>query len=191
MMLVRPTAAVRASASPDREEAAESFPTGHQRPDFRNGRCNLGCKFCQNWDISKSRETERLSQRALPDEIARAALEMGCASVAYTYNDPVIWAEYAIDTPREPARNSASSRSRSRPWYINAGGSRRVLSIHGRGERRSESVSPKSSTTARRCRTCSRCSTRCVGSGTRPTSWFEITNLVIPRPTMASTKSSR
>ena len=81
----------------------EKKPLNHFLPgtsvlSFGTAGCNLGCKFCQNWDISKSRETERLSQRALPDEIARAALEMGCASVAYTYNDPVIWAEYAIDT---------------------------------------------------------------------------------------------
>ena len=81
----------------------EKKPLNHFLPgtsvlSFGTAGCNLGCKFCQNWDISKSRETERLSQRALPDEVARAALEMGCASVAYTYNDPVIWAEYAIDT---------------------------------------------------------------------------------------------
>lgn len=83
----------------------EKKPLNHFLPgtsvlSFGTAGCNLGCKFCQNWDISKSRETERLSQRALPDEIARAALELGCASVAYTYNDPVIWAEYAIDTAR-------------------------------------------------------------------------------------------
>jgi AmmeMemoRadiSam system radical SAM enzyme/AmmeMemoRadiSam system protein B/AmmeMemoRadiSam system protein A len=83
----------------------EKKPLNHFLPgtsvlSFGTAGCNLGCKFCQNWDISKSRETERLSQRALPEEIARAALEMGCSSVAYTYNDPVIWAEYAIDTAR-------------------------------------------------------------------------------------------
>lgn len=83
----------------------EKKPLNHFLPgtsvlSFGTAGCNLGCKFCQNWDISKSRETERLSQRALPDEIARAALELGCASVAFTYNDPVIWAEYAIDTAR-------------------------------------------------------------------------------------------
>lgn len=83
----------------------EKKPLNHFLPgtsvlSFGTAGCNLGCKFCQNWDISKSREVERLSQRALPEEIARAALEMGCASVAYTYNDPVIWAEYAIDTAK-------------------------------------------------------------------------------------------
>jgi pyruvate formate lyase activating enzyme len=58
----------------------------------------LGCKFCQNWDISKAREVEALSEAATPERIALAAREAGCASVAFTYNDPVIFAEYAIDT---------------------------------------------------------------------------------------------
>ena len=64
----------------------EKKPLNHFLPgtpvlSFGTAGCNLTCKFCQNWDISKSRETERLSQRALPDEVARAALEMGCAAV--------------------------------------------------------------------------------------------------------------
>ena len=54
--------------------------------------------FCQNWDISKSREVARLSSVATPETIARAAEKLGCASVAYTYNDPVIFMEYALDT---------------------------------------------------------------------------------------------
>ncbi len=59
--------------------------------------CNLGCKFCQNHDISKSREMDTLQAPATPDAIADAALAHGCRSVAFTYNDPTIWAEYAID----------------------------------------------------------------------------------------------
>ncbi|MCR9199614.1 MAG: AmmeMemoRadiSam system radical SAM enzyme [Planctomycetaceae bacterium] len=83
----------------------EKKPLNHFHPgtpvlSFGTAGCNLGCSFCQNWDISKSREVERLSAVALPDAIARAAHETGCASVAYTYNDPIIWAEYAIDTAR-------------------------------------------------------------------------------------------
>ena len=83
----------------------EKKPLNHFFPgtsvlSFGTAGCNLGCKFCQNWDISKSREVERLSELAMPDAIARAAAEFGCRSVAYTYNDPVIWAEYAIDTAR-------------------------------------------------------------------------------------------
>lgn len=83
----------------------EKKPLNHFYPgssvlSFGTAGCNLGCKFCQNWDISKSREVERLSDVALPEAIARAAVAHDCRSVAYTYNDPVIWAEYAIDTAR-------------------------------------------------------------------------------------------
>ena len=83
----------------------EKKPLNHFHPgtsvlSFGTAGCNLGCKFCQNWDISKSREVERLSELALPDAIASAAKQAGCRSVAFTYNDPVIWAEYAIDTAR-------------------------------------------------------------------------------------------
>jgi len=81
----------------------EKKPLNHFLPgtsvlSFGTAGCNLGCQFCQNWDISKSREVERLSTGASPEDIARAARELGCSSVAFTYNDPVIWAEYAIET---------------------------------------------------------------------------------------------
>jgi AmmeMemoRadiSam system radical SAM enzyme/AmmeMemoRadiSam system protein B/uncharacterized protein (TIGR00296 family) len=83
----------------------EKKPLNHFYPgtpvlSFGTAGCNLGCKFCQNWDISKSREVARLSARAEPETIAEAAVRTGCRSVAFTYNDPVIWAEYAIDTAR-------------------------------------------------------------------------------------------
>lgn len=83
----------------------EKKPLNHFYPgtsvlSFGTAGCNLGCKFCQNWDISKSREVERLSDQASPLAIARAAQQAGARSVAFTYNDPVIWAEYAIDTAR-------------------------------------------------------------------------------------------
>ncbi len=83
----------------------EKKPLNHFLPgtsvlSFGTAGCNLGCKFCQNWDISKSREVERLSELAGPEAIAAAASHFGCRSVAYTYNDPIIWAEYAIDTAR-------------------------------------------------------------------------------------------
>lgn len=83
----------------------EKKPLNHFYPgtpvlSFGTAGCNLGCKFCQNWDISKSREVERLSSIAEPDAIALAAKRSGCMSVAFTYNDPVIWAEYAIDTAK-------------------------------------------------------------------------------------------
>lgn len=83
----------------------EKKPLNHFLPgtsvlSFGTAGCNLGCKFCQNWDISKSREVERLSAHAEPETIATAAQRLGCHSVAFTYNDPVVWAEYAIDTAR-------------------------------------------------------------------------------------------
>lgn len=84
----------------------EKKPLNHFYPgtpvlSFGTAGCNLGCKFCQNWDISKSRETEKLSAIASPASIANAAKANQCHSVAFTYNDPVIWAEYAIDTAKE------------------------------------------------------------------------------------------
>jgi len=83
----------------------EKKPLNHFYPgtsvlSFGTAGCNLGCKFCQNWDISKSREIRKLSRLALPEMIAEAAKQLGCHSVAFTYNDPVIWAEYAIDTAK-------------------------------------------------------------------------------------------
>lgn len=81
----------------------EKKPLNHFLPgtsvlSFGTAGCNLACKFCQNWDISKSREMDSLMSRAAPEAIARAAQDHGCHSVAYTYNDPVIFHEYAIDT---------------------------------------------------------------------------------------------
>src|SRR5438094_374971 len=83
----------------------EKKPLNHFLPgssvlSFGTAGCNLGCQFCQNWSISKSREVERLSETATPETIARAAQQLGCRSVAFTYNDPVIWAEYAMDVAR-------------------------------------------------------------------------------------------
>ncbi|MCC6952706.1 MAG: AmmeMemoRadiSam system radical SAM enzyme [Deltaproteobacteria bacterium] len=80
----------------------EKKPLNHFLPgtpilSFGTAGCNLGCKFCQNWDISKARQTEVLSDWASPDAIVAAALRSDCRSLAFTYNDPVVWAEYAID----------------------------------------------------------------------------------------------
>ncbi len=81
----------------------EKKPLNHFLPgssvfSFGTAGCNLACKFCQNWDISKSREMDRLLDAASPQRIADAAQASGAASVAFTYNDPVIFAEYAMDT---------------------------------------------------------------------------------------------
>lgn len=80
----------------------EKKPLNHFFPgtsvlSFGTAGCNLSCKFCQNWDMSKSREMDTLADEASPETIARAAAKLGCRSVAYTYNDPVIFHEYAID----------------------------------------------------------------------------------------------
>jgi len=81
----------------------EKKPLNHFLPgtpvlSFGTAGCNLACKFCQNWDISKSREIDTLADEAPPERIAQAARELNCRSVAYTYNDPVIFLEYAIAT---------------------------------------------------------------------------------------------
>ncbi len=81
----------------------EKKPLNHFLPgtavlSFGTAGCNLACKYCQNWDMSKSREMNTLADRATPEMLADAAQELGCRSVAYTYNDPVIFLEYAVDT---------------------------------------------------------------------------------------------
>ncbi len=80
----------------------EKKPLYHFHPgtsvlSFGTAGCNLGCRFCQNWDISKAREMDRLTDSAMPRDIALAARHAGCRSIAFTYNDPVIWSEYAVD----------------------------------------------------------------------------------------------
>jgi pyruvate formate lyase activating enzyme len=83
----------------------EKKPLNHFLPgtpvlSFGTAGCNLACKFCQNWDMSKSREMDTLMDAADPETLARVAERLGCRSVAYTYNDPVIFLEYAIDTAK-------------------------------------------------------------------------------------------
>ncbi|MEH6472957.1 MAG: AmmeMemoRadiSam system radical SAM enzyme, partial [Halopseudomonas sp.] len=80
----------------------EKKPLNHFLPgtpvlSFGTAGCNLACKFCQNWDMSKSRQMDTLADQATPEALAEAALAHGCRSVAFTYNDPVIFLEYAVD----------------------------------------------------------------------------------------------
>ena len=87
----------------------EKKPLNHFYPgtpvlSFGTAGCNLTCKFCQNWSISKAREVDAANSHATPKMIAEAAERLGCRSVAYTYNDPVIFLEYAVDTARECRR---------------------------------------------------------------------------------------
>jgi pyruvate formate lyase activating enzyme len=80
----------------------EKKPLAHFYPgssvlSFGTAGCNLGCRFCQNWDLSRAADQDRLADQATPDQIAERAVALGCRSVAFTYNDPVVFAEYAID----------------------------------------------------------------------------------------------
>jgi pyruvate formate lyase activating enzyme len=83
----------------------EKKPLNHFLPgtpvlSFGTAGCNLTCKFCQNWDISKARAFDRLQDLATPEQIAESAVQSGSRSVAFTYNDPVIFLEYAVDTAK-------------------------------------------------------------------------------------------
>ncbi len=83
----------------------EKKPLAHFLPgtsvlSFGTAGCNLGCRFCQNWSISKSRETDTLADQASPEAIARAGKRHGCRSVAFTYNDPIVFLEYAVDVAK-------------------------------------------------------------------------------------------
>jgi len=82
---------------PIEKKPLNNFYPGSSVLSFGTAGCNLACKFCQNWDISKSRHFDKLADQASPDAIANSAKRLGCKSVAFTYNDPVIFAEYAMD----------------------------------------------------------------------------------------------
>ena len=82
---------------PIEKKPLDHFYPGSSVLSFGTAGCNLGCQFCQNWDISKARDHDRLAAAATPEAIAKRARELGCKSVAFTYNDPVVFAEYALD----------------------------------------------------------------------------------------------
>jgi pyruvate formate lyase activating enzyme len=85
---------------PIEKKPLNQFLPGTPVLSFGTAGCNLACKYCQNWDISKSREMHTLADEASPDLIAQVAEQLNCRSVAYTYNDPVIFHEYAIDVAK-------------------------------------------------------------------------------------------
>jgi pyruvate formate lyase activating enzyme len=100
----------------------EKKPLNHFYPgssvlSFGTAGCNLGCRFCQNWDISKARAQDRLTDQAAPEQVALAAKRAGCQSLAFTYNDPVIFAEYAVDCA-EAAREQGLSTVAVTAGYI-------------------------------------------------------------------------
>ena len=162
----------------------EKKPLNHFLPgtpvfSFGTAGCNLTCKFCQNYDITKAREIDRLNQDATPAMIAEAARQLGCRSVAFTYNDPVIFLEYAIDTAR--ACHEAG--------LEDGGGDRRLH--HARGARASSmptstrrtSISralPSRSTAICAAAGWPTCSTRWYGSSANTNVWLEVTTLLIP-----------
>lgn len=82
---------------PIEKKPLHHFLPGSPVLSFGTAGCNLGCRFCQNWDISKSREVDTLGAAADPAQLAAAAVRLGCRSIAFTYNDPVIFMEYAMD----------------------------------------------------------------------------------------------
>ena len=83
---------------PIEKKPLKHFLPGTPVLSFGTAGCNLACRFCQNWDMSKSREMDTLMDQASPERLALAADRLGCKSVAFTYNDPVIFIEYAVDT---------------------------------------------------------------------------------------------
>jgi len=89
------------AVDPIEKKPLNHFFPGTQVLSFGTAGCNLGCRFCQNWDISKSRLADRASSAYSPRQVVDLAVEAGCPALAFTYNDPVIWAEWAIDLARE------------------------------------------------------------------------------------------
>jgi pyruvate formate lyase activating enzyme len=85
---------------PIEKKPLNQFYPGTAVLSFGTAGCNLGCTFCQNWTMSRSKDVEAACETADPETIAKAAKQLGCHSVAFTYNDPIIWAEYAIDTAK-------------------------------------------------------------------------------------------
>ncbi|HTP29950.1 MAG TPA: AmmeMemoRadiSam system radical SAM enzyme [Anaeromyxobacteraceae bacterium] len=89
------------ASDPIEKKPLNHFFPGTQVLSFGTAGCNLGCRFCQNWDISKARLAERRSREYSATNVVDLAIETGCPSIAFTYNDPVIWAEWAIDVAIE------------------------------------------------------------------------------------------
>jgi pyruvate formate lyase activating enzyme len=89
------------AVDPIEKKPLNHFLPGTQVLSFGTAGCNLGCKFCQNWDMSKARLDDLASAEVSPAEVVDLAVAEGCPSVAMTYNDPVIWAEFAIDIAKE------------------------------------------------------------------------------------------
>jgi len=97
------------ASDPIEKKPLNHFYPGTQVLSFGTVGCNLGCRFCQNWDISKARTSERAMGAHSPSDVVDLALASGCPSVAFTYNDPVTWAEWAIDVAKEARRRGVKT----------------------------------------------------------------------------------
>ncbi len=155
----------------------EKKPLNHFLPgtpvlSFGTAGCNLACKFCQNWDISQvARDGQLADARAARADRARAARQLGCRSVAFTYNDPVIFLEYAIDVAHACREPGASEDGRGHGRLHHASEPRAEFYRH----MDAANVDLKAFTerllqASLRTAACSRCSTPCATSSTRPTS---------------------
>ena len=172
------SSAASASTRSRRSRSTTSTPA-RSVLSFGTAGCNLACKFCQNWDISKSREMDTLMDDATPEAIARAAQRHGSQSVAFTYNDPVIFAEYAMDTA-DACHALGIKTVAVTAGYMHLPAATRVLRQDGRRQHRPEGVSPTSSTSSSASATCSPCSTCSPTSAHETNCWLEITTLLIP-----------
>ena len=94
---------------PIEKKPLHHFYPGSSVMSFGTAGCNLSCKFCQNWDISKSREIDTLCDGAMPQQLVSAAKKYGCQSIAFTYNDPVVFMEYAMDVAQAAKEQQISS----------------------------------------------------------------------------------
>jgi pyruvate formate lyase activating enzyme len=108
------------SVDPVEKKPLNHFLPGTSVLSFGTAGCNLACRFCQNWDMSKSRTMDTLADAASPGQIAEAAARLGCRSVAFTYNDPVIFMEYAIDVA-DACRERGVKAIAVTAGYMNAG----------------------------------------------------------------------
>ncbi len=85
---------------PIEKKPLNHFLPGTEILSFGTAGCNLGCRFCQNWSMSKAKLDDAQSLSASPEEVVKLALMRNIPSLAFTYNDPVIWGEFVIDISR-------------------------------------------------------------------------------------------
>ncbi|MBN1426586.1 AmmeMemoRadiSam system radical SAM enzyme [Candidatus Fermentibacteria bacterium] len=96
--------AVAANVDPIEKKPLFHFLPGTTAFSIATAGCNMECKFCQNWDISQFRPEQIRSTDLFPTDVAAAARGRSCASIAYTYSEPVIFYEYMLDSAIEGHR---------------------------------------------------------------------------------------